>query len=101
MRPHSLIFAQLAAASAILPSEQILFKYQDDSSTSDYRIPTVQESAVMARRMLRYERIGTLSTIFPNITTNENRPSSVAGSPLGLMESTLRIVNRTLETLQY
>ena len=86
MRLYSLILAPLVAASAIVYPDQSLRNDQEVTFTSGYRIPTVQESAVMARRMLRKERLGTLSTIFPNVSTTENRPSSVAGSPLGLME---------------
>ena len=43
----------------------------------------------MARRMLRKESIGTLSTIFPDpssSSTFENRPADVGGKPLGIME---------------
>lgn len=46
----------------------------------------------MARRILRVESIGTISTIFPSkkssddISSRENRPDDVAGTPLGLME---------------
>ncbi|KAF3905259.1 hypothetical protein ABW21_db0204954 [Orbilia brochopaga] len=35
-------------------------------SDADFRIPTVHESAVMARRILRQSSIGTLSTNFPS-----------------------------------
>jgi hypothetical protein len=46
----------------------------------------------LARRILRLESIGTLSTTFPatskksDESTAENRPSTVGGAPLGLMD---------------
>jgi hypothetical protein len=45
----------------------------------------------MARKILRIEKIGTLSTIFPvskenDVQVNENRPTSVEGMPFGLMD---------------
>ncbi|KAJ4297567.1 hypothetical protein N0V90_005459 [Kalmusia sp. IMI 367209] len=51
-----------------------------------YKIPTVHESAVQARRILHLETIGTLSTIFPSTHSAEQRPSDVGGSPIGLMD---------------
>lgn len=51
-----------------------------------YRIPTVHESAVLARRILDQEKIGTLSTVFPVLHSAENRPSDVEGSPIGLSD---------------
>ncbi|KAF2404410.1 hypothetical protein EJ06DRAFT_526493 [Trichodelitschia bisporula] len=59
------------------------------TTTLPHRIPTVRESAAMARRMLRLEKLGTLSTVFPTNDTphkEASRPDSVAGTPLGLME---------------
>lgn len=85
------LFADLTACS-LLPSAQNVFTNSPDlEATGGYRIPTVRESAVMARRMLRLEKYGTLSTIFPESSsrtpaTLEQRPASVGGSPLGLME---------------
>jgi hypothetical protein len=79
-----------SATSSLLPLSQHVFSNPPDHIRSEgHRIPTVHESAVMARRMLRLEKYGTLSTIFPGDKTPatlENRPSDVAGSPLGLME---------------
>jgi Pyridoxamine 5'-phosphate oxidase len=84
------LLLQLATAS-LTPSPQQVFSNPSDKSTINggYRIPTVRESAAMARRMLRLEKLGTLSTVFPksdSSSTLENRPASVAGLPLGLME---------------
>jgi len=69
-----------------LPSPKHLFS-NPDASTADFNIPTVHESAVQARRILRLESIGTLSTIFPSAPhATERRPSDVAGAPVGLMD---------------
>lgn len=69
-----------------------------------YHIPTVHESAVMARRIMHLSTIGTLVSTFPGSfasspqpltdegedgqlhTAFERRPSDIAGSPIGLME---------------
>ncbi|KAJ4356341.1 uncharacterized protein N0V89_004373 [Didymosphaeria variabile] len=74
----------LASASAV-PSwhDKSAHEVYHDTAAS-YRIPTVHESAVLARRILDIEKIATLSTIFPNTHTTENRPSDVGGSPIGL-----------------
>jgi hypothetical protein len=71
-------------AALVLPSQIPL--HSDQAVENGFRIPTVHESAIMARRILRLERIGTLSTVFPHPKTTEDRPSSVAGTPLGLMD---------------
>lgn len=69
-----------------LPSPQHLFSNPDDGEGISYKIPTVHESAVQARRILHLETIGTLSTIFPSTHSAENRPSGVSGTPIGLMD---------------
>jgi Pyridoxamine 5'-phosphate oxidase len=74
------------AAALVLPPAQIPIAVDDGLASNSHRIPTVSESAVMARRILQLERIGTLSTIFPASKNLEQRPSSVAGLPLGLMD---------------
>ena len=56
----------------------------DANQGGGYRIPTIHESAVLARRILDREKIGTLSTVFPIAHSAENRPSDVGGSPIGL-----------------
>ena len=77
-------------------------------SRTDYRIPSIHESAILARRMLNISTIGTLSTVFPSTraasftdeptiqasfgldTEADNAlsaiPNDIAGSPIGLME---------------
>jgi hypothetical protein len=78
-------------AASNLPSPQHIFSNPPSTST-DYKIPTVHESAIQARRILHLENIGTLSTIFPAsshssaIDVSENRPSDVGGTPIGLMD---------------
>lgn len=76
------------AAAISLPGSQVFFANpakQDEFGS--YEIPTVHESAVQARRILRLETIGTLSTVFPaKQSAAENRPSDVGGTPIGLMD---------------
>lgn len=74
-----------------LTSASALPSWHDKSTheaypSATYRIPTVHESAVLARRILDIEKIGTLSTVFPSPDrhSTENRPSDVGGSPIGL-----------------
>lgn len=77
-----------------MPLQQHFFSNPEDPSA--YRIPTVHESAVQARRILRLENIGTLSTVFPtkssvaasdnDIVSQENRPDGLGGTPIGLMD---------------
>lgn len=76
------------ASASHLPSPQRLFTNPSSPADSNtYKIPTVHESAVQARRILRLENIGTLSTVFPSTPhALEQRPSSVAGAPIGLMD---------------
>lgn len=101
MRVSTKAFAVLGLVPSILasllPSPQHIFSNSDDSST--YRIPTIHESAIQARRILRLENIATLSTVFPSDTSStahnthnhdlhtlENRPSGLGGAPIGLMD---------------
>ena len=44
-------------------------------------VPTVQEAAVQARQLLRSEKIGTLSTIFPSSDAR-----GLGGYPIGMMD---------------
>ena len=86
-----LLASQLAAATSIIDIPQTIFTNLEDVSANVRRIPTVRESAAMARKILRLEKIGTLSTTFPttkhdDVKANENRPTSVEGMPFGLMD---------------
>ncbi|KAL9124901.1 MAG: hypothetical protein Q9217_005821 [Psora testacea] len=90
------------ALSISRPPPQYIF-----SNPPQYKIPTIHESAVLARRMLNLSSIGTLSTVFPAsygssrpIPQEEGpalsdfytedafsaQPQDLAGSPIGLME---------------
>lgn len=85
-----------AAASALrIPSVHTQHVVANPSEhEGGYRIPTVHETVVMARRILHLSSIGTLVTSFPetsrsyddDLHTSENRPSGIEGSPIGLME---------------
>jgi hypothetical protein len=78
-----------------LPSPQTYFT--NTPSDTGFSIPTIHESAILARRILRLETLGTLSTVFPSTTNStttstsdvsasENRPGDVSGAPIGLMD---------------
>jgi hypothetical protein len=80
-----LSFVSLTSATN-LASPQHIFANPSSSDATTYNIPTVHESAVQARRILRLEDIGTLSTVFPSTHATEQRPSDVGGAPIGLMD---------------
>lgn len=84
LRTAFLALISLASASG-LPAPQYLFS-NPDTEHGAYKIPTVHESAVQARRIMHLENIGTLSTIFPSTHGTENRPTDVGGTPIGLMD---------------
>lgn len=76
--------------SATLSNVQHIFS-NPTLTSSFYRIPTVHESAVQARRILSISSIATLCTIFPDPSNDldlrfENRPVGLGGSPIGLMD---------------
>ncbi|KAI9809275.1 MAG: hypothetical protein M1825_002566 [Sarcosagium campestre] len=86
-----------ADASARAPSLQDpshhVFANPTSESEASYRIPSIHESAIQARRVLHLESIGTLSTVYPADAKSsdtehllENRPSGLGGSPAGLMD---------------
>lgn len=78
----------LAVTHAALLSPQHVFRNPVHAEPSLYRIPSVHESAVQARRVLNISSIATLSTVFPGSrpATFENRPDNVEGVPIGLMD---------------
>lgn len=87
--PTALLLA--TATTTLANAPQLVFT--NSVGQHPFNIPTRYESTVQARRILRLESIGTLSTIFPRHSSNtddlsilENRPADVAGAPLGLME---------------
>ncbi|PNS14129.1 hypothetical protein CAC42_6642 [Sphaceloma murrayae] len=86
-RTLCLCLAIACATASILPSTQEIFS---NPCSSDWNIPTVHESAVQARRILRLTNLATLSTVFPvdksDVGATENRPSGLGGAPIGLMD---------------
>ncbi|KAF2155628.1 hypothetical protein K461DRAFT_274641 [Myriangium duriaei CBS 260.36] len=83
----------LGASASLLPTPQTIFT---NFPSTEWKIPTIRESAVQARRILRLTDIGTLSTVFPSDSTSihsmsgletfERRPSGLGGAPIGLMD---------------
>lgn len=85
-----------------LPPAQHIFSNPSSSPSSSSpdisRIPTTYESAILARRILHLEAIGTLSTIFPPSSSNSSShdgqdeyrhhppAEELAGVPIGLMD---------------
>jgi len=84
----TLALAGAAAAGSSLPEAQHIFS--NPEANSGFRIPSVHESAIQARRILTLENIATLSTVFPRhgdaAGSLENRPLGLEGSPIGLMD---------------
>lgn len=85
--PATFVALLSATAASNVPHPQHIFSNAAPKEAT-YRIPTVHESAIQARRILRLEKIGTLSTVFPSNSAhaNENRPHDVSGIPIGLMD---------------
>ena len=101
---HALFLALLPALTSATIPPPPPFKYffaNPPTPSSDYKIPTVHESAVLAHRILNVSSIATLSTVFP--THNDFAPSDkqsplgpsshytpeildVDGAPIGLMD---------------
>ena len=80
------LFLAPFVAFSLQISPQHVFTNPPLSSTATYRIPTIYESAVQARRVLHLSSIATLSTVFPTTSSNENRPIHMGGKPIGLMD---------------
>lgn len=81
----SLLIRPTASTS---PQPQQMFANPDTSSFAIYKLPSVHESAVQARRILNLSSIATLSTVFPgsSSSTLENRPDDLGGTSIGLMD---------------
>lgn len=81
-----LLFIHFAAST--IPDLQHIFTNPSTSSSTIYRVPTIHESAIQARRILNLSSIATLSTVFPSSSpsTLENRPDHLGGSSIGLMD---------------
>ncbi|KAI9788861.1 MAG: hypothetical protein M1816_006525 [Peltula sp. TS41687] len=78
-----------------LPPLQHIFTNPSSSKNAEStsHIPTTYESAILARRILHLESVGTLSTIFPSSSssqTDHQHPAAAGsppvGSPIGLMD---------------
>nr|POE59154.1 hypothetical protein CFP56_24424 [Quercus suber] len=95
--------ALLAIAHARIIQQAVLEEFPSPIKDADFKIPSVHESAVMARRILHLSTLGTLVTTFPDAESHsvqsavngdddgdanalEMRPPEVAGQPIGLME---------------
>ena len=80
------IFLLPFAASLHSTAPQHIFSNPRSSSASSFRIPTIHESAIQARRILHLSSIATLSTVFPSTFSLGTRQARLAGVPIGLMD---------------
>lgn len=87
MRLPLLLAALLPLASASSPPDP-QYLSSNPPSPSSFKIPTIHQSAIQARRILHLSSIATLSTIFPrsSSTLDRHRPQNLGGNPIGLME---------------
>lgn len=84
---HTLLPFFLVSVAAANTPPALEYIFSNPPSINDFRIPSVHDSAVLARRILYLSSIATVSTVFPaHDATSENRPSNIGGSPIGLME---------------
>ena len=96
-----LFLAQPGVFSSSIPPQHILTNPRIASST--FKIPTIHESAVLARRILDLSSIATLSTVFPSSNSYtvsrtppyldqdssfipSELPNDISGAPIGLMD---------------
>lgn len=87
-----LLLSILSLVSASAPPSRHLLS-NPPSFSPEYRIPTIHESAVLARRILNLSSIATLSTVFPSNHSCEDDSSTLSqpasdlgGTPIGLMD---------------
>lgn len=89
------LLSPFVAEAFVLPWRQHVFKNPTFASpVQTSYIPTIHESAVLARRILHLQSIGTLSTRFPAADHQADalpsyygrRPQDVAGAPIGLID---------------
>ncbi|KAI1634471.1 pyridoxamine 5'-phosphate oxidase-domain-containing protein [Biscogniauxia mediterranea] len=84
--------ASSCCAAEAAPEPEYIFTNPPAFKSSDYRIPTSYESAVLGRRILALTPLGTLATVFPGssddaqFSDQEDRPHGLGGMPLGLMD---------------
>jgi hypothetical protein len=83
------LLAPLISATDLAPNSTYLFS-NPEPNANGFRVPSIRESALQARRILHLQGIATFSTLFPasssSLHATENRPDSVAHTPIGLME---------------
>ncbi|KAL2042694.1 hypothetical protein N7G274_004453 [Stereocaulon virgatum] len=101
--PIALLSLLHLATTTALPPQHIFTNPPPSNKT--YKIPTIHESAILARRILNLSSIATLSTVFPTTqkaqapTTHSQQapisqdpsalwstPSDLSGAPIGLMD---------------
>ena len=90
--PSGLLFSIVSLVSASTPPTRHLFS-NPPFLFPEFHIPTVHESAILARRILNLSSIATLSTVFPStystehdFSTLQQPPSDLGGAPVGLMD---------------
>lgn len=86
---HLILPLQASPAPAPVPNppspQSILTNSPNpEPQSSGFRIPTRNESTVLARRLLAKSRTGVLSTTFPSNISSPYVPHSVANTPIGL-----------------
>ena len=87
MRLHALLPLFLVPLAAASTPQVLQHVFSNPPSTSDFHIPSIHDSAVLARRILHLSSIATLSTVFPShYAVSEDRPSDMGGSPIGLTD---------------
>ena len=89
--PSGLLSIVFLVSASTPPTRHLLSN--PPSFFPEYRIPTVHESAILARRILNLSSIATLSTVFPSTSSTEHDfstlqqpPSNLGGAPIGLMD---------------
>lgn len=89
--PTGVLLSILPHVFASAPPLQYLLS-NPPSFSPQFHIPTVHESAILARRILNLSSIATLSTVFPSTSSIEHdftlsHPTSdLGGAPIGLMD---------------
>lgn len=90
--PSGLLLSLFPLLSASNPPPQYLLS-NPPSFSPEYHVPTVHESAILARRILNLTSVATLSTVFPSTSSIEDdfstlsHPASdLGGAPIGLMD---------------
>lgn len=79
-----LVIVPSAIASFLVAPAQHAFSNPTEHDA--FKIPLLRVTAIMARRILHLTSLGTLSTVFPDSKTLENRPYGLQGMPIGLMD---------------